>query len=240
MEFHYFEDYPAMSEAAALVFTKATASRDTPVACLATGGSPLGMYRHLAASGADYSGLTIIKLDEWLGLPMDHPATCEYYLHREVLEPLGIPPERYVRFHSSPQDPDAEAARLNSELARIPPPDICVLGLGRNGHIGLNEPAPLLKPFCHRARLEESSRGHAMLRKERADATEGLTLGMADILKAARILLLVSGEEKKQAFERLCQPGVSNQLPASMLWLHPRVEVLVDCHSTGIPRPSMD
>ena len=71
-----------------------------------------------------------------------------------------------------------------------------------------------------------------MLEREQANATEGLTLGIADILKADRILLLVSGEEKKQSFKQLCQPGITNQLPASMLWLHPGVEVLVDCQST--------
>lgn len=234
MHFRYFKDYGSMSAAAARIFKEAVTGTDFPVACLATGGSPLGMYRLLRTSGSDYRELTVIKLDEWLGLPMDHPATCEAYLRKEVLEPLGIPGNRYIGFHSDAEDPNAEVARMNSELARLNNINICVLGLGRNGHIGLNEPADFLSPHCHRTLLAEESRGHAMLASGRVTVTEGITLGIADILKADRILLLVAGAEKKEVFEHLCQPRITSQLPASLLWVHRDVEVLVDCGNTGI------
>ena len=224
----YFPDYEAMSTEAARLFQEAIAGTQSPVACLATGHSPLGMYRKLAAASAGSADLQVLKLDEWLGLPMDHPASCESYLRQEVLAPLGIPEARYTAFRSDPPDPGAECVRMQGRLARLGKIDVCVLGLGKNGHLAMNEPAETLQPHCHQARLAESTRQHGMLTRSGAQVTEGLTLGMADILRAGRILLLVSGPGKRQAFRRLLRPEVTPLLPASFLWLHPHVEVLVE------------
>lgn len=236
MQFNYFSDYRKMSEAAVHGFDKVVTAIKDPVACLATGSSPLGMYRNLVASGNDYRQLTVVKLDEWLGLTMDHPSTCEKYLQQEIIEPLKIPAEKYLGFRSDPKDPEAECVRVQGELNQLRGIDICVLGLGKNGHIGLNEPARLLKPNCHLSRLSQSSRGHAMLEGEDAVVSEGLTLGMADIMGSGQILLLVAGKGKERVFETLRSAQITNLLPASLLWEHPNVRVLVDCGSTGIPR----
>ena len=228
MHIRYFFDYEAMSDAAARLFREAVAGPGPAVACLATGHSPLGLYRRLAAAGTGFPALHILKLDEWLGLPMGHPASCETYLRQEVLNPLGIPDTRYTAFHSDPADPAAECVRMQGELARLGKIDICVLGLGKNGHLAMNEPAETLQPHCHRARLAEGTQQHGMLTRSGAQVTEGLTLGMADVMKADRVLLLVSGPGKRQAYRRLLKPEISPLLPASFLWLHPRVEVLVE------------
>ena len=228
MRIHTYPDYDALSDAAARFFREAVSGTDNPVACLATGHSPLGMYRRLASTGTGFPDLHILKLDEWLGLPMDHPASCESYLRQEVLDPLGIPEARYTAFQSDPADPGAECVRMQGELARLGKIDVCVLGLGKNGHLAMNEPAETLQPHCHKALLAEGTRQHGMLTRSGAQVTEGLTLGMADILRAHRILLLVSGPGKREAFRRLRKPGVSPLLPASFLWLHPSVEVLVE------------
>ena len=228
MRFRQFSDYEALSTEAARLFQEAVSGRHAPTACLATGHSPLGLYRRLAKSAADLGNLNIVKLDEWLGLPKDHPATCEKYLREEVLGPLGLPETQFVGFRPDPTDPGTECLRMQDELLRLGKIDICVLGLGKNGHLGMNEPAISLKPHCHRAQLAVETRQHAMLTDNGAAVTEGLTLGMADILMARRILLLVSGPGKRAAFESLRHPGITTRLPASFLWLHPGVEVLVD------------
>jgi len=228
MQIQYFPDYQAMSDEAARLFREAVSGPQSPVACLATGHSPLGLYRNLAAGSPDLGHLHIVKLDEWLGLAMDHPATCETYLRAEVLDPLGIPDSRYSAFRSDPTDPGDECLRMQGELARLGKIDVCVLGLGKNGHLAMNEPAEALQPHCHKARLAEGTQQHGMLTRSGAQVTEGLTLGMGDILKSGRILLLVSGPGKQEAFRRLRKPEVSPLLPASFLWLHPRVDVLVE------------
>ncbi len=228
MHIRHYPHYEALSEAASRLFSEALAGRKRATACLATGHSPLGLYRRLAPSAKDFGGLHVIKLDEWLGLPMEHPATCETYLQKEVLAPLGIPESRYTAFRSDPADTEAECRRMQGELDRLGKLDVCVLGLGKNGHLAMNEPAATLQPRCHRARLAEGTQQHGMLTRSGAQVTEGLTLGMADILNASLILLLVSGPGKQEAFRQLSQPGVSTALPASFLWLHPNVEVLVE------------
>ena len=84
-----------------------------------------------------------MKLDDWLGVPLDHPASCEHYVRANLLEPLRIDSERYVGFRADAADPAQECERVQAELDRRDL-DVCILGLGINGHLGLNEPAPSL------------------------------------------------------------------------------------------------
>jgi galactosamine-6-phosphate isomerase len=169
-----------------------------------------------------------VKLDEWLGLPMRHPATSESYLRHTVLGPLGIPRFRYQGFRSGPEDADAECARLARWLARHGPLDLCVLGLGRNGHLLMNEPATAFTPGPHVARLSATTRRHSMLKALKAPPRYGLTMGLADILQSRAILLLVSGRHKIAPFRQMLSGRVTTRCPASFLWLHADVTIYCD------------
>jgi galactosamine-6-phosphate isomerase len=169
----------------------------------------------------------ILKLDEWCGLAMEDPATCERYLRDWLVDGLQMG-DRYVGFDSRPADPEAECRRVAGWLARNGPIDTCVLGLGVNGHIGFNEPGPSLRRHAHVARLSEASLGHAMLERARGRPTCGLTLGMADVLHAGGGLLLVSGAAKQAALRRLLDGPISTDFPASLLALHRNLQVLCD------------
>ncbi len=228
MNLSYFDSYTSMSLAAAEVFDEAIRDRHDPCVVLATGHSPLGLYRNLVASRSAYDHLWVVKLDEWLGLPMDHPSTCEYFLQKEFLGPLGIRPEKYVSFNSQPADANKECARISGQLAQIPVIDLCILGLGKNGHLGLNEPGPWLVPDCHVIHLEKASKEHNMLAQNKVSLSKGMTLGMSNILSSKKILLMVSGEDKQTAFDELKKARVRPELPASFRWLHPDVHILVD------------
>jgi galactosamine-6-phosphate isomerase len=199
---------------------------------LATGATPTRTYERLARMGRRRTSLfrrvRIAKLDEWLGLPMDHPATCETYLREHVLGPWGVPPSRYHGFPSRPRDARAECARRVRWLARHGPFDLCVLGLGRNGHLLMNEPADALPAGPHVARLAAQTRAHSMLRSMKTPPRRGLTMGLADILQSRAILLLVSGRHKAAALRRTLSGRVTTRCPASLLWLHPEVTVLCD------------
>lgn len=192
--------------------------------CTATGNSPTGIYQLLAEkkNRIDTSKLSLIKLDEWYNLPMEHPATCEYYLRRHFLEPLGI--SSYTAFDSKAPDPGAECSRINQYLDEHGPIDLCLLGLGQNGHIAFNEPADFLQPRAHLAPLSETSLTHTMIQNSGADVKCGFTLGMADILQSRKILLPVFGQNKRAIMQRLMEGKISSQLPASFLWLHPDAE----------------
>lgn len=199
---------------------------------LATGATPTRTYERLAQMRTRRPSLLravrIVKLDEWLGLRMDHPATCEVYLRENVLGPWGVPRSRYRGFRSRPPDAEAECARLARWLAGHGPFDLCVLGLGTNGHLLMNEPADALPAGPHVARLATSTRAHSMVRTLKAPPRRGLTMGLGDILRSRAILLLVSGRAKAAPLRRMMSGRVTTRCPASLLWLHPDVTLYCD------------
>ena len=226
------EDHEGSSRRATRLVVAALRRQPRLLLGLATGETPTGTYARLAAVRARdpslFGGLRILKLDEWLGLPMDHPSTCEAYLREKVLRPWGIAASRYEGFDSRPKSAAGECARLAGWLARHGPMDLCVLGLGQNGHLLLNEPGASLVPGPHVARLAPATRRHSMIRPLSAPPRRGLTLGLGDILKAKAVLVLVSGRHKAAALRRMTAGGVTPRCPASFLALHPDVTVLCD------------
>jgi galactosamine-6-phosphate isomerase len=225
-------DYKEMSTLAADLVQEALVKKPELLFCAATGSSPAGLYEEMGAMYKIMPGLfdrmRIIKLDEWGGVPEEHPVTCEHFIRRRLLEPLNISPERYLTFRSDPKDPEGECQAIRDTLAKEGPIDICILGLGQNGHLGLNEPATQLEPYCHVAKLSEKSLEHSMLASMEVKPRYGITLGMQEILSSRKIVLLVTGEGKKGMVNRLMEGKISTTFPASLLWTHGQVECFLD------------
>ncbi|MGV8137911.1 MAG: galactosamine-6-phosphate isomerase [Mangrovibacterium sp.] len=200
--------------------------------CAATGGSPAGTYRLLGQMYQEqpdlFDQLRIVKLDEWGGIPMDHPATCETYLKTHMTGPLQINRDRYIGFNSNPDDPVAECRNIRDKLDHEGPIDLCILGIGMNGHIAFNEPAGFLQPYCHVSVLSASSLQHPMASDMKIKPTFGLTLGMGDIFHARMILMLINGPQKKNMVKKLLSQKISTEIPASFLWLHPNAYCLIE------------
>jgi galactosamine-6-phosphate isomerase len=201
--------------------------------CVATGSTPALAYDLVAQAAPSCPELRLLKLDEWGGLAMDDPATCEVYLRKRLVTPLGISEDRYIAWNTRPYDPQAECARIARFLGEHGPVDLCVLGLGANGHLGFNEPADVLRPGPHVARLSSASLEHPMLDEAQGQASFGLTLGMADILQSRRTLLLVSGRHKAAQLRRLIEGGITTQFPASFLHLHSNLTILCDADAAS-------
>ena len=219
------------SEAAARVIAAATAKSDS-LLCVPAGDSPAGLYQELVREAGRrpdlFRSVRVVKLDEWLGVPASDAASCEHFLRSRLLEPLAIAAERCLSFDPETADSLEECARIRGELERQGPIDLCILGLGKNGHVGLNEPGPSLEPHCHVPKLSEATRRHAMFHSSRARPEFGLTLGIGDILNARKILLLVTGEGKERVIARFLEETVTTDLPATFLWLHHDLEVFLD------------
>jgi galactosamine-6-phosphate isomerase len=224
-------DYEEMSENAASLVIQEIERNKNLLLCAATGNSPTGLYMKLVERSekdkALFDQLRVIKLDEWGGIPENHPSSCEYYLQAKLLEPLRITPDRYIAFQSNPAEPTAECARIQAELDTQGPIDLCILGIGANGHIGFNEPASFLQPHCHVAQLSGHSLTHTMVQSLEAKPTYGLTLGIQDIMRSRKIILLISGKNKEQVIQEFLSGKITTQLPASLLWLHPDVDCLI-------------
>lgn len=222
-------DYEAMSRAAAGMFREVVARKPDALVCFATGGSPARMYRILSEDPLiRQSSIRALALDEWHGIGARHPATCRYYLEKHVFGPWGLPENRQYCFQADANNPEAECRRMAAVLEREGPIDLCILGLGRNGHLGLNEPADGLLAHAHVASLDEKSQAHPMLVKEGVTLKQGLTFGMADLLQSREILLLICGSGKREPARAFLQGGISTQLPASFLQLHAKTRVVID------------
>lgn len=221
-----------MSEEAADFICGELKERPDLLLCASAGVTPTRTYELLAARYARDPGLfkqmRVLQIDEWCGLAPGSPATCRADLQTKLLGPLHITPDRYKGFKTDAPEPKTECARIARWLAAHGPIDISILGLGTNGHVAMNEPAAAMTPHAHVAELARSSRQHALLKNLAKKPRYGLTLGMGDILRSRRILLLVSGRRKRSAMSRLLKPVITTRFPASFLWLHPDATVLCD------------
>lgn len=232
MEIHRHDSNESLSREAASLILKKIKQKNNAVLCAATGNSPTETYALLKQSfdrqPGLFSNLTIIKLDEWGGVPMDDPGTCESYLQFHLIGPLKIEEDRYISFDSNPDNTVEECLRIQEKLNETGPIDICILGLGMNGHLALNEPGEFLEAYVHVAKLSESSLTHSMIGDMKMKPSYGLTLGMADILQSALILIIIRGTGKKKITADFLNRNISTKLPASFLWLHPNAVCLID------------
>lgn len=221
-----------MSRQAARVIHREVTPRPNLLVCASGGASWAGCYEELAQQKRRdprlFSLLRVVQIDEWGGLRRDDPATCRAQITTQLLRPLHVTGKRFAGFQSDPDKPERECQRMQRWLAANGPIDLCLLGLGMNGHIALNEPAAGLRPYVHVVKLTASSLKSDMLRKADRKPGYGLTLGIGDILQSRKILMLVSGEAKQAVLKRLLEPIVSPDFPASFLWLHPAVTIICD------------
>ncbi len=232
MEIRRHDSYETLSLEAVSLILKKIEQKNNAVLCAATGNSPTETYallkRRFDQQPGLFSDLRVIKLDEWGGVPMHDPGTCESYLQCHLIGPLKIGGDRYISFNSNPDNAAEECLIIQGKLNRTGPIDICILGLGKNGHLALNEPGEFLEAHVHVAKLSESSLTHSMIGDMKMKPSYGLTLGMADILQSAFILIIISGAGKKEIAADFLNGNISTKLPASFLWLHPDAVCLID------------
>jgi glucosamine-6-phosphate deaminase len=202
---------------------------------LPTGRTPLPLYRALALRHArgesDYSQATTFNLDEFVGVDPTHPGSYRSYMREHLFGRVNLSPRRTHFLHGRAQDLEAECERFENSILRAGGIDLQILGIGGNGHIGFNEPAPSLSPWSHRVRLTLASR--------RANAgffggdlrhvpREALSMGVATIMHARAIVLVATGRRKADIIAKTVRGPVTTRLPASLLQLHHAVEILLD------------
>lgn len=191
---------------------------------VATGSSPSPMYREMARRALDLSGVTLFALDEYLGLPPGHPESYRAVVEREVAVPLGVPADRVHL-------PDgAHPAAYDELISSSGGVDLQILGIGRNGHIGFNEPGSSFDSRTRIVELNASTRAaNARFFTSLADVPRhSVTQGIATILNARRLVVIVSGEEKAEAVAASIDGPRSETMPASVLRDHADVTWLLD------------
>jgi len=205
-------------------------ARPDAVLGLATGSTPLSTWRALASRSLDLSAVRGFALDEYVGLPAGHPESYRAVITREVVEPLGLTPA-LVRVPADDGEPVSGAGeRYERDILAAGGIDLQILGIGRTGHIGFNEPGSSLASLTRVKTLTEQTRiDNARYFPSIDDVpTHCITQGLGTILRARHLVLLAFGEAKAAAVAAALEGPVSASTPGSVVQLHPRVTVIVD------------
>ena len=202
---------------------------------LPTGHTPLGMYEEVVQQhreeGLDFSRVTAFNLDEYLGLSPEDPGSFTAYMRHHFFDRVNVAAENIHIPDGRPDvDAESESARYEQAIRKAGGIDLPIVGIGANGHIAFNEPG---SNFASRTRPvdlapETVSSARQYFESEAATPHRAITVGIATILDARRILLLAAGSGKSHAAARAIQGPVSESTPASALQLHADVTAILD------------
>lgn len=228
------KSYEELSQRAAKELAEVIKSKPDAILGLATGSTPIGMYQELVTYNkegqVDFSKVTTFNLDEYVGIPAEHPQSYQYFMKNHLFDHINISQEKTHIPNGMAQNIVVECEAYDGQIRGNGGIDIQVLGIGGNGHIGFNEPGDTLAVGTHVTQLaEETIEANARFFASRDEVpTQAITMGMGDIMKAKKILLLASGETKAAIIGELLEGKIDTQMPASLLQMHPDVTVIVD------------
>ena len=234
------DNYDQISEEAFKVMKEVLDSKEYPVLGLATGSSPIGLYKNMIKdheeTGRDYSKVTTFNLDEYVGLPKNHSESYYSFMHTNLFNGIAIPEENtHVPLGDTD---DLEKACADYEKAMDDyHVDVQLLGIGANGHIGFNEPGTSFESLTHIVELKEKTRqDNARFFDPLGEEvpTHAITMGIATIMKAGKILLVANGSNKAEAVKAMVEGEISENCPASILQNHSDVTVIVDKEAAAL------
>jgi glucosamine-6-phosphate deaminase len=223
-----------MAAAAATVIYELAGKSPGAAVAVPTGKTPLPLYALLAqearAGDRRLAGIQWFALDEFLGPNVPYEARFSTFLHERFLLPADLAPTNLHSMDGGCQDPAAETARYEAEIAAHGGLALAVLGIGSNGHIGFNEPGTPLDSRTGVRTLAATTleANRYLFRAGQCLPTQALTMGLATLMEARRILLLATGSGKREVIARLRNSVPSPDLPASVLHLHPDCTVITD------------
>ena len=234
MRIYREKDYEAMSRRAASIIAAQVLSKPDCVLGLATGSTPIGAYQQLVKwyeqGDLSFAEVRSVNLDEYCGLSADHDQSYRYFMQTNLFDHVDIEPENTNVPSGLAEDPEAECLRYEWKVAELGYADLQLLGLGRNGHIGFNEPCDHFPKQTHLVDLTQSTiEANARFFASADDVPkQALTMGIGTIMKARKILIVASGADKADAVQRAFSGPITPDMPASILQLHPNVTLVAD------------
>ena len=234
MKVKIVENYSEMSRKAADIFAEVINSKTQCVLGLATGDTPIGMYECLVADHkagkVDFANVKSVNLDEYYPITPDNEQSYRYFMNYHLFDKVNInKADTYVP-DGQAKDVEKSCEEYEKNIDALGGIDIQVLGIGRNGHIGFNEPDSELYPYTHITDLtantiEANSR---FFESEDDVPKQALTMGIESIFKAKKIVILASGEGKAEAVKAMLCGNITTNCPASLMRLHPDTTLICD------------
>lgn len=228
------KNYEELSKVAANEMAEIIKNKPNAVLGLATGGSPVGMYKELIrmnkAGEVDFSKVTTVNLDEYVGLSGDHNQSYRYFMNDNLFNHINIDKSKTYVPNGLAEDIEAECKNYDAKIAELGGTDVQLLGIGNNGHIAFNEPDNFLVAGTHLTGLTQSTIDANARFFDSADEVPktALTMGLGGIMKARKIIVIASGEGKAEAVKEMLSGKITTDMPASMLQMHKDVVVIID------------
>jgi glucosamine-6-phosphate deaminase len=227
------KNYTELSITAANLIINLLQNKPDALICIPSGESPAGMFKHLVEAEAngkvDFSHCTFIGLDEWVGLGADNDGSCTQFLNEHFFHRIKTAPKSVKFFNAKAGDLDAECTAMNNFIAENGPLDLMIVGIGMNGHIGLNEPGTSFDVHAHHSPLDPLtiSVGQKYFQKETM-LTEGITLGLKHLQEAPMPVLLAAGAKKAAIIAKALNGQVTETLPASIFQKLEHATIVLD------------
>ena len=228
------KDYSVLSKKAAMIIAAEIIQREHPVLGLATGSTPIGAYqvlRELYREGRlDFSAVRTVNLDEYRGLSPEDSHSYRYFMNQELFHHVNIDIEKTKVPNGLLTDANKACAEYEEHIRKLGGIHLQILGLGHDGHIGFNEPGEYFPNETHCVKLtEETIEANQRFFSSKDEVPkEAYTMGIGTIMKAKKILLMVSGKDKADILQKVLEGPVTPLVPASILQFHPHVHVLAD------------
>jgi galactosamine-6-phosphate isomerase len=238
MQIHIQPDFDAMSAAAAADFLERLSGVAQPLVCLPSGKSPVGFLQyirtHFQERGAR-PNWKFVGLDEWVGVGWDEKGSCREFFDHHLFRPLGIPDAQVHFFDGLATDLHAECVKAEEWVRTCGGIDVSVLGIGSNGHLGLNEPGANPALTTQVSALAASTVEAAKDYFDRPrPVSQGITLGLATLLQSSTVYLLASGKGKSAVLKKALEGPVGPEVPASFLQDHPDCRVFMDTEAAAM------
>ena len=232
MKFITVDTYEKLSRQAANIISAQVILKPDSVLGLATGSSPLGTYKQLIEwyekGDVDFSKVTSVNLDEYVGLDGKNDQSYRYFMNKNFFEHINIDLGNTFVPNGCAVDLAEEGKRYDEHIAELGGIDLQLLGIGLDGHIGFNEPDKYFVKSTHVVKLHESTiKANSRFFSNQDEVPKrAITMGMVSIMQAKKILLIASGEAKRDILEKAFYGPITPEIPASILQLHPDITVI--------------
>ncbi len=231
MQIEVFNDSQELATHTAKFIINTVKEKPTATFILTSGDTPVQSYKKIVelAQPEDFAQATFIGLDEWVGIPATSEGSCRYIVEENLLKPLGINTAQYTFFDSMTDDLQSECKRVDQLIFDKGGVDVILVGVGLNGHIGLNEPGTSFDLYSHVSKLADItiSTGQKYFQQS-TDLSQGITIGLKHLLEAKTAILIATGERKADILREIVAQEPNINLPATVFKKHSNGQVWID------------
>ncbi|MEW6195853.1 MAG: glucosamine-6-phosphate deaminase [Bacteroidota bacterium] len=234
-----YKDYKELSTQTALQIARIITEKPDALLCFPAGETSLGTFDELVKlqknGQANFSRCKIVGLDEWVNLGVMKNENCYHFLKSHLFDRIDVNQENVCFFNGEADDLQRECAITDQFIKSIGGIDLMLLGVGMNGHLGLNEPGTSFDKYSHIVELDEVTKNVGQKYfSVLTNLLQGITLGMKHVMESKTVIVQLSGSRKSPIVKRLLETEISTNFPASLIRNHPNAFLLLDSEASEL------